>query len=194
MNLPNNVTNIGSHAFEDCDGLMSITIPDSVQTIGEWTFSFCEVLNSVVLGSGVTSLGGATFAGCNALTQVYFRGNAPVVDSGIFVRPRANPSIYRLPGTLGWGATFSGAPVVLWYLPQPLILTSSPGAGVRSNQFGFTISWATNASVVVDACTNLANPVWTPLATNALVSGTNYFSDPTPPTSPQRFYRVTYRE
>jgi hypothetical protein len=78
----------------------------------------------------------------------------------------------------------------LWYLPTPLILTGDDSFGVLNNSFGFTISWATNVSVVVEACTNLANPIWTPLATNALVSGTTYFSDSIPPALPKRFYRV----
>ena len=33
-------------------------------------------------------------------------------------------------------------------------------------------------TVVVEASTNLANPTWTPLATNTLTSGSAYFSDP----------------
>ena len=72
-----------------------------------------------------------------------------------------------------------------------IYVTGGYGLGVRSNSFGFTISWATNISVVVQACTNLANPVWTPLATNPLVGGTNYFSDPEWTNYPRRFYRIT---
>jgi hypothetical protein len=43
---------------------------------------------------------------------------------------------------------------------------------------------------LVQATTNLANPVWTPLATNPLVGGMNYFSDPKWTNYPRRFYRV----
>ncbi len=56
--------------------------------------------------------------------------------------------------------------------------------------FGFTISWATNVSVVVEAATNLANPVWIPVSTSPLTSGTNYFSDPQWTNYPERFYRA----
>jgi hypothetical protein len=97
---------------------------------------------------------------------------------------------YYLPGTTGWGATFGGWPTAGWYQPKPTILGSGYGLGVRSNSFGFTISWATNLSIIVQATTNLANPVWTPLATNPLVGGTNYFSDPKWTNYPGRFYRV----
>ena len=86
--------------------------------------------------------------------------------------------------------TFAGRPTALWVLPYPTILEGS--VGVRTEGFGFTISWATNASVVVEACTNLANPTWTPVGTNLLTDGWSYFSDPHRTNYPVRFYRVRW--
>jgi len=71
-----------------------------------------------------------------------------------------------------------------------VILNNSANFGVQPGGFGFTISWATNASVVVQAATNLANPVWMPVSTNPLTNGTSYFSDPQWTNYPERFYRV----
>ena len=62
--------------------------------------------------------------------------------------------------------------------------------GVLTNRFGFTISWATNISVVVESCTNFTSPVWVPVATNILVSGSAYFSDANWTNSPDRYYRL----
>jgi hypothetical protein len=62
--------------------------------------------------------------------------------------------------------------------------------GAQSNQFGFTISWATNVPVVVEAATDLSNAIWTPLATNTLSGGTSSFSDPEWTNYPTRFYRL----
>jgi hypothetical protein len=45
-------------------------------------------------------------------------------------------------------------------------------------------------TVVVEACTNLANPTWYPLATNTLSGGSAYFSDPQWTDYPTRFYRL----
>ncbi len=42
------------------------------------------------------------------------------------------------------------------------------------------------------ASTNLANPVWTPLASNTLTSGSAYFSDPQRTNYPSRFYRLRW--
>jgi hypothetical protein len=153
--------------------LAKVTIPNSVTSIGEFAFSYCD-----------------------RLTNAYFQGNAPAVDGQLgsadsTIFSGESGTAYYLPGTTGWGATFGGWPTAGWYQPNPTILGSSYGLGVQSNGFGFTISWATNLSIIVQATTNLANPVWMPLATNPLVSGTNYFSDPKWTNYPRRFYRIT---
>jgi hypothetical protein len=75
-------------------------------------------------------------------------------------------------------------------LPNPLILKHSSSFGVKTNGFGFSISWAAHASVVVEASTNLAIPTWSLVATNALTSGTCYFSDPQWTNYPSRLYRL----
>jgi hypothetical protein len=113
-------------------------------------------------------------------------GGAGSADSTVF--SGESGTVYYLPGTTGWGATFGGWPTAQWYQPQPQILASGPGFGVQGNRFQFTISWATNTSVVVLASTNLLN--WTPVITNALVNGTNAFADATWTNYPRRFYRV----
>jgi hypothetical protein len=61
---------------------------------------------------------------------------------------------------------------------------------VQTNQFGFIISWATNLSVVVEACTNLSNPTWSPVSTNILTNGSSYFGDPQWTNYPMRLYRL----
>jgi hypothetical protein len=76
----------------------------------------------------------------------------------------------------------------MWVMTR--IVGSGYGLGTTINGFGFTVSWATNAPVVVEACTNLSNPVWTPVSTNTPASGTNHFSDPHWTNYPNRFYRV----
>jgi hypothetical protein len=78
--------------------------------------------------------------------------------------------------------------MALWSLAYPLILNRS--LGVLSNQFGFTVSWATNLSVVVEASAGLKNPKWSPMQTNALNNGVVNFTDPEWTKYPSRFYRV----
>ena len=66
--------------------------------------------------------------------------------------------------------------------------------GLKSNQFGFDVLGA-NWAFAIDAATNLNNPVWTALATNAISNGgvsngVSHFTDSQWSNYPQRFYRL----
>jgi hypothetical protein len=61
---------------------------------------------------------------------------------------------------------------------------------VQSNGFGFVISWAAHVLVTVEASSALDHPIWVPVATNTLVGGSSYFSDPEWTNYPARFYRL----
>ncbi len=189
ITIPSSVTNIGAWAFSHCPNLTNVTIPNSVTSIGRSAFADCSSLTSVTIPNSITNIGYYAFAYCANLMEVYFQGNAPSVDSLVFVNSD-NATVYYLPGTTGWGPTFGGNPTKLWSLPYPLILNNGPGFGVRTNQFGFIISWANNLSVVVEACTDLANPIWSSVETNTLTDGASYFSDPQWTNYRARFYRI----
>src|SRR5258706_14923428 len=70
---------------------------------------------------------------------------------------------------------------------QPTVLASASTAG---GNFGFNITGPTNATIVIEVCTNLANPAWIPLTTNVLSNGTSYFSDAHWTNYPYGFYRA----
>ncbi|MBK7999774.1 MAG: hypothetical protein IPK15_13930 [Verrucomicrobia bacterium] len=42
----------------------------------------------------------------------------------------------------------------------------------------------------MEACTDLTNPVWSPVGTNTLTDGSSYFGDPQWTNSRTRFYRL----
>jgi hypothetical protein len=77
---------------------------------------------------------------------------------------------------------------VLW---NPLIQTTGASFGRQSNHFGFYITGTTNIPLVVEACANLSNPVWTGLKTVTLTNGLFYFSDSQWSNYPGRYYCVT---
>jgi hypothetical protein len=189
VTIGTSVTALGTAAFASCTSLTNVTLPNSVASIGEYAFSGCTNLISIAIPSSVTSLGSGAFSFCTNLRGVYFKGNAPSAVSEIFVST-ANVTAYYLPGSTGWGTTFAGRPTAFWALPYPLILDFPPAFGVQTNRFGFIISWATNIAVVVEACTDLANPAWHPLQTNTLADGWCYSSDPRWTNYPSRFYRL----
>jgi hypothetical protein len=186
--LPDTVVAIGAYSFAGCLDLTNFAFGNGIATIGGFAFDNCLSLVTVTLPATVTSLGDESFANCPSLTGAYFYGNAPASVSTTFLYDSL--TVYYLPGTTGWGATFAGQPTAPWTLPAPLILTRNSSLGLENNQFGFVISWATNRTVVVEATTNLSGGVWEPLQTNSLVNGTNYFHDPNWTNFPNRFYRI----
>jgi len=209
VTLPGSVTNLGIYAFYYCSGLTNVTIPDSVITIGDGAFVSCYKLAAVNLPPGITSIGNNMFSGCTSLANitipagvtnigydafyschnlkgVYFLGNAPTVATYVFGFDN-NVTAYYLPGTTGW-ADFAAATGIPTMFAQAL--TGDGNFGVRTNQFGFNITGSVNIPVVVEACTNLTNPVWQPVQTNMLTGGTSYFSDSQWTNYPNRSYRI----
>ncbi|MCX6929231.1 MAG: leucine-rich repeat domain-containing protein [Verrucomicrobia bacterium] len=187
ITIPGSVKSIGIEAFYSCSGLTSVAFPDGLTTIEAEAFFDCTHLGSVTIPSSVTRIEGEAFAYCTNLTWVYSRGNAP--SFGIQALEASPATVYYLPGTTGWGPDFGGRPTALW---QPEMQTCDGSFGVRTNQFGFTLAWASGMVVVVDACTNLAIPLWSPLQTNTLTGDTLYLSDPGWTNHPQRFYRIRW--
>jgi len=190
LRIPDSVLSVMSGAFYECLSLTNVTIGNSVTNIGDYAFSGCDSLNSVTIGTSVTSIEGGAFEG-NRPIIFYFKGNAPVADGSAFMNANGLvfATAYYLPGTTGWSAfSFNtGVPAVLW---NPLIQTGDASFGVRTNQFGFNIVWADGKAVLVEACTNLHNPLWTPVATNTFTGDSSYFSDPQWTNHPARFYRL----
>jgi hypothetical protein len=167
----------------------SYTIPNSVTSIGNSAFSGCSGLTSVTIPNSVTSIGDGAFSGCSGLQGVYFLGNPPSSNFGANSFAGATAAtVYYLPGTTGWTAIFDGRPTVLWNSQIP---TGDAGFGVKAGQFRFNVTGNSGLSFVVEATTNLRQPVWTPVSTNTFSAGAASFSDPQWQNHRTRFYRIT---
>ena len=198
------VTTIAGGLFDNSAGLglTNVILGANLVTIGDYAFAACTSLTSITIPNSVTNLGSGAFAFCDNLYSVYFQGNAPGANSSVFFQWSGSPifpffppiyepptptTVYYLPGTTGWGATFDGQPAVLW---NPQAQTSGAGFGVRADGFGFNITGASNLVVVVEATTNLSRPDWQPVQTSTLTTGSASFSDPQWTNYPARFYRL----
>ena len=201
ITISTNVAYIAIWAFEGCSGLTRITIPDSVTNIQDapygkgvdgGVFYDCFSLTNVVVGKGLSYLGIGAFFECTNLHSVYFKGDAPtpgtLLPGPVYVFGFDDPTtVYYLPGTTGWGATYAGQPAVLW---NPQIQTGNAGFGVRPNGFGFNITGTPGIPIGIEASTNLVTGLWVLLQSCTVTNGSVYFSDPQWTNYPGRSYRI----
>ena len=75
---------IGSHAFEGCSGLTSLTLPSGVTEIGNSAFEGCSGLTSLTLPSGVTLIVSSTFCGCSGLTSLTLPSGVTLIADHAF--------------------------------------------------------------------------------------------------------------
>jgi hypothetical protein len=142
ITIPDSVTAIANDAFYDCTALTSVIIGNGVTTIGDDAFYVCPSLASVTLGNQVSYIGSSAFWGCPLtgitlpasltyldsdalglcanLRVVNFQGNVPTNDSTALANDDS-VTVYYLPGTTNWGASFCGFPTVAW---NPLLTGS----------------------------------------------------------------------
>ena len=92
--IPESVTRIGSHVFEDCDSLTSITVAENnpqyhsagncvIKTIYKTLIAGCN--NSVIPDDGsVTEIGSCAFKNCGGLTSIIIPGSVTKIDYEAF--------------------------------------------------------------------------------------------------------------
>jgi len=204
--IPDSVTYISGEAFACSPYLTSVTIGDGVTNIGyngegydnandyglpgfalaDGAFQNCDSLTNVVIGRDVTNIGFESFAFCPNLASVFFLG-IPPSGPGEESFQGEIPTMYSMYDTTAWEGNLGGFPSVIW---GAAIQTTDGRLGERNHQFGFNVTGATNTQFVVQVCTTLVNPAWTPLLTNTLGTNAFYFSEPVQLNAPARYFRL----
>ena len=92
--IPNSVTSIENHAFDDCSGLTSITIPNSVTSIGNYAFYGCSGLTSINIPESVTSIGERAFSYCRSLHSVRIMATTPPTCDVTAFNETNKPTLY----------------------------------------------------------------------------------------------------
>lgn len=196
------ITTLPANAFASCTKLSSVHLPDTLRTIGDGAFGACPALRRITIPVSVRSLGVGVFHDnfnfpegeeTIGIERIYFAGNAPTAGPQALTLGASHAggpiSVYYRTGTTGWKAEFAGRPAVLW---DPQVATGDGAPGIRDGKFGFTITGTSGLSVAVEACTDLADPVWAPLGIQVLTDGNSPFVDADGANQPSRYYRLQF--
>ena len=109
ITIPEGVTSIGSYAFQGCSSLAAITIPEGVTSIGDWVFQACSSLTSIILPESVTSIGRGIFYDCSSLTTITIPEGVTSIGGEAFARCSSLTTITIPEGvTRIGGSTFEG--------------------------------------------------------------------------------------
>ena len=84
------VTGIGNYAFENCDGLNSVTIGNSVETIVNNAFNNCDGLTSVIIPESVETVGDYAFAYCDNVSEVTYNPATTTISENAFEGTKVN--------------------------------------------------------------------------------------------------------
>jgi PKD repeat protein len=178
----------GATLLEFPDGLTgSYSLPTGTSVIGSNAFDPNCGITNLYLPATLTEIDSFAFFECYQLQAAYFLGPAPTLEPNfIYDVPAA---LYVIPGLPGWSAVPG---VQFWTLPFPIILPNDGNLTDQNGAISFTIAWATNASFIVQACSDLSHLNWQPIQTNATdpASATLLVTDPLDVNSTGRFYRV----
>ncbi|MBQ8439128.1 MAG: leucine-rich repeat domain-containing protein [Clostridia bacterium] len=97
ITIPASVISIGSFAFTDCSNLMEVTIGNNVTSIGYYAFHNCTNLTSITIPVSITSISMEAFENCNSLNNIYYTGTAEewtAITIGSWNDPLTSATIY----------------------------------------------------------------------------------------------------
>ena len=70
IQIPNNVTSIGSYAFQNCELLKEVKMPDDIVCVDTGTFTGCRSLESITLPRKLQEIKYAAFTMCSGLKSI----------------------------------------------------------------------------------------------------------------------------
>lgn len=82
--IPENVTAIGSRAFEGRAEIESVTFTENIKAIGESAFCGCSNLKEAFLPESLETIGDSAFAGCKKLEIIYIGENVTEIGKKAF--------------------------------------------------------------------------------------------------------------
>ena len=112
IKIPDNVTSIGSSAFQGCAALTTVEIGNGVTSIVYSVFQGCAALTTVEIGNGVTWIAGNAFYGCSINVCYCYATTSPSFGDGLLFSVEKDATLY-VPARCGaayksstWGRLF----------------------------------------------------------------------------------------
>lgn len=84
ITIPEDVTTIGTSAFNQCTALTSVTLHDKITRIEQNAFIVCKSLEAIELPNSVTYIGSAAFRQCHSLTSVTLPESLTTISPSLF--------------------------------------------------------------------------------------------------------------
>ncbi len=75
--IPESVTALGDHVFEDCAELAEVELPEELVAIGDYCFAGCTGLEDIILPTTLASIGERAFADCSNLGTIFIDQPTP---------------------------------------------------------------------------------------------------------------------
>ena len=84
VDIPNTVTRLEYHSFQDCENLTTVSIPNSVEYIEPYAFSGCTSLPSIKIPNNVGRIDHNAFENCSSLEEINIPDSVIAIDSEAF--------------------------------------------------------------------------------------------------------------
>ena len=94
ITIPNAVTEIGTYAFSDDDGLKYAHLSTSCPWLREGLFNSCDSLESITIPPVVTKMDAKMFANCKSLASATFEGSPEILEMG-YGASQTNHGLFR---------------------------------------------------------------------------------------------------
>ena len=126
-----------------------IVIPDTIEglpvtQIASGFYFPVPIIDRLTIPATVTNLGDGAFTGPYILVTVLFLGNAPTYNyKNSPFYPYQTTDIRHLPGTSGWGSSYSGCNAGLWDPSMPCEYSTNNGIAT------ITQYWGTNTQIIL---------------------------------------------
>ena len=85
IHIPDSVVEIEDNAFIGCENLREVFIAASVKKIGKYAFSECSKIKALVLPKNLEELGPYAFSGCFSLVVVKMPSSRAKIDETVFM-------------------------------------------------------------------------------------------------------------